>query len=118
MEKSDFIRFKHMLEAARACIHFAKDKVQIDFQTDQMLSFAVIRALEIFGEAASKISNNFQKAHSHIPWRAIVGMRNRLIHAYFDIDYDVVWKAISIEIPKIIPELEMLLIKQKKDLSS
>lgn len=79
-----------MLEAARTCMQFSESKVRIDFEKDQMLSFAVIRALEIFGEASSKISNEFQKAHPHIPWRAIVGMRNRLIHAYFDIDYDVV----------------------------
>jgi uncharacterized protein with HEPN domain len=69
---------------------------RIDFETDQMLVFAVIRALEIFGEAASKVSNEFQQAHSHIPWHAIVGMRNRLIHVYFDIDHDVVWKAIRL----------------------
>lgn len=79
-----------------------------------MLSFAVIRALEIFGEAASRISNEFQKAHPHIPWRAIVGMRNRLIHAYFDIDYDVVWEAIGSEIPKIIPELEKLIALEQR----
>jgi len=77
-----------------------------------MLSFAVIRALEIFGEAASRMSNGFQKANPHIPWRAIVGMRNRLIHVYFDIDYGVVWEAISSEIPNIIPELAKLLATQ------
>jgi uncharacterized protein with HEPN domain len=112
MEKSDFVRLKHMLEAAYACIRFCSGKVQIDFETDQMLSFAVIRALEVFGEAASRVSNEFQKAHPHIPWRAIIGMRNRLIHAYFDIDYDVVWEAISHEIPQIIPELERLISAQ------
>jgi uncharacterized protein with HEPN domain len=79
-----------------------------------MVSFAIIRALEIFGEAASRMSNKFQKAHPHFPWRAIVGMRNRLIHAYFDIDYDVVWEAISSEIPKIIPELEKLIALERQ----
>lgn len=114
MEKNDLIRLKHMLEAADAVMLFAANKERADFETNQMLSFAVIRALEIFGEAASKVSNEIQTAHPNIPWRAIVGMRNRLIHAYFDIDYDVVWKAINYEIPKIIPELEKLL-KIKKE---
>lgn len=109
MEKSDFIRLKHMLEAAHTCMHFSAGKKRIDFEKDQMLSFAVIRALEIFGEAASRISSEFQIANPHIPWRAIVGMRNRLIHVYFDIDFDAVWEAISSEIPKIIPELAELL---------
>jgi uncharacterized protein with HEPN domain len=114
MEKSDFVRLKHMLESACACLHFCTGKVRIDLEKDQMLSFAVIRALEIFGEAASKISNKFQKENQHIPWRAIVGMRNRLIHAYFDIDYEIVWEAISDEIPRIIPELERLIAIQSK----
>ena len=59
MEKSDFIRIKHMLEAAQACLRFGAKKARIDFETDQMLSFAVIRALEVFGEAASRVSNKF-----------------------------------------------------------
>lgn len=80
-----------------------------------MLSFAVIRALEIFGEAASRVSSQFQKEHSQIPWRAIVGMRNRLIHAYFDIDYDVVWEAITKEIPGIMPELERLVALEQRE---
>lgn len=88
MEKSDSVRLKHMLEAARTSLRFGAGKVRGDFERDQMLSFAVIRALEIFGEAASRVSNQFQKKHPHIPWRAIVGMRNRLIHVYFDIDCD------------------------------
>jgi uncharacterized protein with HEPN domain len=112
MEKSDFIRLKHTLEAAHTCMHFSAGKARIDFEKNQMLSFAVIRALEIFGEAASRMSNEFQKANPHIPWRAIVGMRNRLIHVYFDIDYDVVWEAVNSEIPKIIPELAKLLATQ------
>lgn len=91
MDKNDSVRLKHMLEAARACMQFSNGRLRIDLEKDQMLSFAIIRALEIFGEAASKISIEFQETHSHIPWRAIVGMRNRLIHAYFDIDYDIVW---------------------------
>ena len=113
MDKSDFIRLKHMLEAAKTCLQFGAKKTRIDYQKDQMLSFAIIRGLEIFGEAASRISNDFQKAHPHIPWRAIVGMRNRLIHAYFDIDYDVVWEAVAHEIPKIIPDLEKIISREE-----
>lgn len=90
MEMNDSIRLKHMLEAARICLQFSNGRLRIDFEKDQMVSFAAIRALEIFGEAASRISNKFQKAHTHIPWRAIIAMHNRLIHAYFDIDYDIV----------------------------
>ena len=98
-----------MLEVAYICLEFVKDKKPVDFENDKMLSFAVVRALEIFGEAASRVSKSFQEKYPTIQWRAIIGMRNRLIHAYFDIDYDIVWQALTHEIPKIIPELELLL---------
>ena len=75
-----------MLEAANVCLEFVKNKKLGDFENDKMLSFAVVRALEIFGEAASRVSKSFQEKYPTIQWRAIIGMRNRLIHAYFDID--------------------------------
>ena len=115
MAKNDSIRLKHMLEAAHICLQFVDGKKQVDFENDKMLCFAVVRALEIFGEAASHVSKSFQEKHPTIQWRAITGMRNRLIHAYFDIDYDIVWRALTHEIPKLIPELELLLSKSKKD---
>lgn len=98
-----------MLDAARVCQTFSKNKKRVDLEHDRMLAFAVVRALEIFGEAASKISKSIQGKYPHIEWKAIIGMRNRLIHAYFDIDYDIVWEAIHYEIPKIIPQIEKLI---------
>lgn len=109
MAKKDFAHLKHMLEAAHVCLEFAENKNRKDLENDKMLSFAIIRALEIFGEAAANISKPLQQNHSKIQWRAIIGMRNRLIHAYFEIDYDIVWQALQNEIPKLIPELEKIL---------
>lgn len=109
MAKSDSVRLKHMLEAAHVCLEFVNSKNREDFEKNKMLCFAVIRALEIFGEAASHISKSFQEKHPTIQWRAITGMRNRLIHAYFDIDYDIVWQALTHEIPNLIPKLKLLL---------
>ena|ERR1700722_205271 len=114
MAKNDSVRLKHMLEAAYICLEFVGNKNRVDFENDKMLCFAVIRALEIFGEAASHISKSFQSKHPMIQWRAITGMRNRLIHAYFDIDYDIVWQALTYEIPKLIPELELILKMEDK----
>lgn len=70
-----------------------------------MLLFAVTRAIEIVGEAASKISDETRSAHGGIPWKAIVGMRNRLVHAYFDINADVLWQTVTVEIPQVMPAL-------------
>ncbi len=109
MAKNDSVRLKHMLEAAYLCLEFVNNKKRVDLENDKMLCFAVVRALEIFGEAASHVSKSFQEKHPTIQWRAITGMRNRLIHAYFDIDYDIVWQALKHEVPKLIPDLELLL---------
>ena len=70
--------------------------------------FAVVRAIEVVGEAASKLSEEFRAAHPGIPWRAIVGMRNRLIHAYFDIDTQTVWETATQELPPILNQLREL----------
>ena len=73
-----------------------------------MLVFAIVRALEIIGEAASKISEETRSAHGAIPWKAIIGMRNRLVHAYFDIDVRIVWVAVTEELPALLSQLKAL----------
>ena len=98
-----------MVEAAQAALKFVHGKQQADLQTDQMLLFAVVRAIEILGEAANKVSEDVQSANSSIPWRAIVGMRNRLVHAYFDVDTEMVWKTLQSEIPWLLSALQALL---------
>jgi uncharacterized protein with HEPN domain len=74
-----------------------------------MLLFALVRAIEIIGEAASKVSAPARAAAGDIPWSLIVAMRNRLIHAYFDIDHEVVWKTVTEELPQLLPKLRALL---------
>jgi len=71
-----------------------------------MLLFALVRAVEVIGEAASKVSDETRMAHAGIPWKAIIGMRNRLVHAYFDIDPDILWVAATVEIPALLDQLK------------
>lgn len=103
------MRVKHMLDAAFAITSFVQKSNRQSLQTDLMLSSALIRQLEILGEAATAVSADFKETHTSIPWRTIIGMRNRLIHAYFDINLDIVWHAATVEIPKIIPTLESII---------
>lgn len=70
-----------------------------------MLLMALVRELEIIGEAAANVSEDTRASVPMVPWRAIVGMRNRIVHAYFDIDRDIVWKAASEEVPLIVAML-------------
>jgi uncharacterized protein with HEPN domain len=93
MRRDDAIRIRHMIEAAEACERFVARRSRTDLEPDLMLRFALVRAAEVFGEAASKVSLETRGSAPEIPWREIVAIRNRLIHAYFDIDHDVLWEA-------------------------
>ncbi len=76
-----------------------------DLDSDRMLLLAVIRALEVVGDAAARVSPEPRASLPGVPWQAIVGMRNRLIHGYFDVDTEVVWTATQVELPALIEEL-------------
>lgn len=84
---------------------------EADLDSDQMLLFAVLRAIEVIGEAAGKVSGETQMNATEIPWPAIIAMRNRLIHGYFDVDAEIVWKTAAVELPALLPRLHALLAK-------
>ena len=73
-----------------------------------MLVFALVRAIEIVGEAAGRVSVPTREAAANIPWSLIVSTRNRLIHAYFDVDHEVVSKTATEELPELLPRLRAL----------
>jgi uncharacterized protein with HEPN domain len=108
MRDEDRVRLQHMREAAQSAVQFIAGRQRSDLDTDQMLLFALVRAIEIVGEAASKVSEETRAAEPDIPWKAIVGMRNRLIHAYFEIDADILWVAATEEIPTLLSQLRSL----------
>lgn len=93
---------RHMVEAAEAVQSFIADRQRIDLNTDRMLLSAFVRAIEIIGEAASKLSSEAREAMPSIPWASVVAMRHRLVHAYFDIDRTILWKRAAEEIPPLL----------------
>ena len=105
----DATRLRHMLETATLIQKFVKNKGFAALEKEKMLSHALMNLLSIIGEAASKISKPTQQQLPEIPWQTIVGMRNRLIHAYFSIDLKIVWDTVTQDIPKLIPKLEKAL---------
>lgn len=105
----DQARLSHMLDAAKQAQTFMQGKSRESLDIDPMLLLAVVKAIEIIGEAATKITKEKQIEIPQIPWPQIIGMRNRLTHAYFDIDTEVVWKTITEDLPSIINELEIVL---------
>ena len=74
-----------------------------------MLAFALVRALEIIGEAADKLSDLAHAAHPSIPWSEIIGMRHKLIHGYFNVDLDIVWNVVTAELPGLVAWLDSVL---------
>jgi uncharacterized protein with HEPN domain len=90
-----------MLEAADAAIGFMAGRTRADLDSDLMLAFAVVRAIGIVGEAAHHVSDEARALLPALPWPAIVGMRNRLVHAYFQIDLETVWKTVDQELPPL-----------------
>jgi uncharacterized protein with HEPN domain len=76
---------------------------------DQTLQRAFARSIEIIGEAAKQMPADFRSANPAIPWKAIAGMRDRLIHGYFSVDYDIVWDVVENKLPELRPQIEELL---------
>lgn len=102
----DLIRLRHMIEAARQLLAFVQGRQQSDLAADLQFSFAVQRAMEILGEAAAQVSQETRQRLPMIPWLDIVGIRNRLIHAYFQVDDKVVWETVTRDLPVLLQILE------------
>jgi uncharacterized protein with HEPN domain len=117
MQEADLIRLKHMLDAAYEIVEFVQDIDQDDFILDRKLHLAIVHLLEIIGEACNQVSDTVQKTYPHLPWKQIIGMRNRLIHGYFDIDLVIVWKTATEDIPPIIQQLEMIISSKQREKS-
>lgn len=112
LSEQDRVRLRHMLDAAQSALRFAEGRCREDLDSDEMLSFALVRALEIIGEAAAQVSDATRDALPQLPWRQIVGMRHRLIHAYFDVDLDRVWDTATHYVPGLLERLQTVLEKQ------
>jgi uncharacterized protein with HEPN domain len=108
MKRDDKVLIKHILDSALKIINFTNGKNRNDLDLDEKLSLAIIRLFEIIGEAANSLSEEYQEGHGEIPWKKLISMRNRLIHGYFDINYDIVWNTIKQDIPQILKLLKKI----------
>jgi uncharacterized protein with HEPN domain len=105
MRADDIIRIRHRVDAIHSAISFTQGRQRDDLDTDTMLAFTLVRAIEIIGEAVTKVSIETREQHTAVPWAAIVGMRHRLIHAYFDINHDILWTTATEAAPGLLPKL-------------
>jgi len=109
MKREDAIRLYHMLDAAQEAREFMGCIALQEFIGNRLLGNAVVHSLMVIGEAAAQLSDDLKRAHPEIEWAVIVGMRNRLVHAYFDTNYETVWRTVNEDLPVLIEQLTVLL---------
>jgi uncharacterized protein with HEPN domain len=109
MNGSDRWRLEHIADALNSAMDFIRERQRADLDSNQMLVFALTRALEIVGEAASKVSSDGRTEFPDLPWPLMIGMRNRLVHAYFDVDIDTLWDTVTEAVPPLAKRLKEIL---------
>jgi uncharacterized protein with HEPN domain len=115
MSKHDtWIRIRDMLDHAREAVTLLDGRSRDDLEHDRVLSLALVRLLEVVGEAVNRIPQKVQVEHPEIPWSEIIGMRNRLIHGYGSIDLDIVWQIVIADLPPLVNALEKIAVEDSK----
>ncbi len=97
-----------MLDYAREAVALTQDRQRADLDNNRLLDLALTRLLEIIGEAANRVPEEIQEAHPEIAWGQIISLRNRLIHGYDSIDFDILWAIVKNDLPELIENLEKI----------
>jgi uncharacterized protein with HEPN domain len=118
MRREDEHRVRHIRDAANEALAFVHGKLRADLDEDRVLTLALVKIIEIIGEAAANVSAETKTQHPEIPWRSIVAMRNRLVHVYFDIDVQRVWDTVEVDLPELLRLLGTLGEPQVQDPSA
>ncbi len=112
-ERSHTTALRHMLDHTREAVTLAAGKSRADLDTDRLLNLALVRLLEIVGEAAGRVPKELCANHPEIPWPQIISLRNRLIHGYDSVDFNILWQIIANDLPPLIPALETIIASEE-----
>ena len=104
---SDYLADLH--EAVRRIVAYTAELSYEQFLSDLKTQDAVIRNLQVMGEAAKKLSPTVKRAHPYVPWKQMAGMRDRIVHEYFGVNYDIVWTVARDELPSLLPQIVAIL---------
>jgi uncharacterized protein with HEPN domain len=106
------VALRQILSHAREAVALSQGRSRADLDNDRMFNLALTRLLEIIGEAANRVPEQIQSQYSHLPWLQMIGLRNRLIHGYDQVDFDILWNIIQQDLPGLISQLEIILPKE------
>lgn len=109
--RENVVRLRHMLDHAQEAVAMARGKTRADLDKDRQLNLSLVRLLEIIGEAASRMPKEECARYPGIPWPEIVSLRNRLIHGYDMVDFDILYQIFTQDLPPLIAELEKIVSK-------
>ncbi len=109
----DRIRLRHMLDHATEAMQMASGRERTDLDTDRQLNLSLVRLREIVGEAATRVSEPTRRIHPEIAWQEIAGLRNRLVHGYDEVDFDILWDIIQLDLPHLIAALTSILAQKQ-----
>lgn len=115
-EKDDLVYLEHIRDAACRALLYVHGRDRAAFDNDPLLQDGVVRRLEIIGEAAGQVSKSFRAAHPEVPWAAMIGMRNRIVHDYLNVDLDIVWNTVHHDLPNLLQVLQRIT-RRRPDLS-
>ncbi|MBI4727646.1 DUF86 domain-containing protein [candidate division TA06 bacterium] len=108
MPKDDRVYAGHMLDMAEKIQELSAENDGLDFSCDQALLYALAHLVQVIGEAARRVSPEFRQRHPQVPWAEIIGMRNKVVHDYLDLDEDILRAVVKGDIPKLIEELKKI----------
>jgi uncharacterized protein with HEPN domain len=103
------VSLRQMRDHAREAVDMVRERVRGDLDTDRMLNLALVRLLEILGEAAGRVPPEDRDSYPQIPWPQLASLRNRLIHGYDQVDFDILWQILTRDLPPLVQELEAIL---------
>lgn len=109
MKRNNLIYIKDILENMENIDKFSKDINYEQFIKDKKINYAVVRCIEIIGEAAKNVSKEIRSKYPHVPWKEMAGMRDKVIHFYFGVNLEKVWLVVTRDIPKLKPEIQKIL---------
>jgi uncharacterized protein with HEPN domain len=113
--REDKVALLHMRDHAAEAVENVRGRSRSDLDNDRIFALAMIKLVEIIGEAAGRVSTATRDTHPQIPWKQIIGTRHRLVHGYDQIDFDIVWRIVSVELPGILEQLEAILAEEHKN---